>query len=68
MAPVIVFIMKTISGRLRVASRNSQRAMGDITQVIEESVTAHKVVKLLADSNMNATALAARLTGCAVTP
>ena len=46
MAPVIVFIMKTISGRLRVASRNSQRAMGDITQVIEESVTAHKVVKL----------------------
>lgn len=46
MAPVIIFIMKTISGRLRVASRNSQRAMGDITQVIEESVTAHKVVKL----------------------
>ncbi|MFZ1810104.1 MAG: lipid A export permease/ATP-binding protein MsbA, partial [Candidatus Nitrotoga sp.] len=46
MAPVIVFIMKTISGRLRIASRNSQRAMGDITQVIEESVTAHKVVKL----------------------
>ncbi|MFZ1547176.1 MAG: lipid A export permease/ATP-binding protein MsbA [Candidatus Nitrotoga sp.] len=46
MAPVIVFIIKTISGRLRVASRNSQRAMGDITQVIEESVTAHKVVKL----------------------
>ncbi|BBJ23803.1 lipid A export permease/ATP-binding protein MsbA [Candidatus Nitrotoga sp. AM1P] len=46
MAPVIIFIMKTISGRLRVASRNSQRAMGDITQVIEETVTAHKVVKL----------------------
>lgn len=46
MAPVIVFIMRTVSRRLREASRNSQRAMGDITQVIEESVSAHKVVKL----------------------
>jgi subfamily B ATP-binding cassette protein MsbA len=31
---------------LRESSRESQRAMGSITQVIEESVTAHKVVKL----------------------
>ena len=46
MAPVIAFIMRTISKRLRNASRDSQQAMGDITQVIEESVTAHKVVKL----------------------
>jgi subfamily B ATP-binding cassette protein MsbA len=46
MAPVIAFIIRTISRRLRTASRDSQRAMGDITQVIEESVTAHKVVKL----------------------
>jgi len=29
-----------------MTSRDSQNAMGDITQVIEESVTAHKVVKL----------------------
>jgi subfamily B ATP-binding cassette protein MsbA len=46
MVPVIAFILKIINGRLRDASRNSQRAMGDITQVIEESVAAHKVVKL----------------------
>lgn len=46
MVPVITFILKIINGRLRDASRNSQRAMGDITQVIEESVAAHKVVKL----------------------
>jgi len=46
MAPVIAYIIRTISRRLRTASRESQRAMGDITQVIEESVTAHKVVKL----------------------
>jgi len=46
MAPVIAYIIRTISHKLRHASRESQQAMGDITQVIEESVTAHKVVKL----------------------
>lgn len=46
MVPVIAIIIRTINSRLRNASRDSQRAMGDITQVIEESVTAHKVVKL----------------------
>jgi subfamily B ATP-binding cassette protein MsbA len=46
MLPIIAFILKIINARLRDASRNSQRAMGEITQVIEESVAAHKVVKL----------------------
>jgi subfamily B ATP-binding cassette protein MsbA len=46
MAPVIAYIIRTISKRMRTGARDSQRAMGDITQVIEESVTAHKVVKL----------------------
>ena len=46
MFPIISVILKIINGRLRDASRDSQRAMGDITQVIEESVAAHKVVKL----------------------
>lgn len=46
MAPVIAFIISTINRRLRNASRDTQRAMGDITQVIEESITGHKVVKL----------------------
>lgn len=45
-APVIVLIIQAISGRLRASSRASQQAMGDITQVIEESVAANKVVKL----------------------
>ena len=45
-APVIVLIVKIISKRLRISSRGAQQAMGDITQVIEESVAAHKVVKL----------------------
>ncbi|MFZ2162822.1 MAG: lipid A export permease/ATP-binding protein MsbA [Sideroxyarcus sp.] len=46
MLPIIAVILKFINARLRNASRDSQRAMGDITQVIEESVAAHKVVKL----------------------
>ncbi len=46
MLPIIAIILKVINGRMRNASRDSQRAMGDITQVIEESVAAHKVVKL----------------------
>src|SRR5574340_1640862 len=46
MAPVIAFIIRTLSKRMRISSRDSQQAMGDITQVIEESVSAHKVVKL----------------------
>ena len=46
MLPVIAMVLKFINSRLRNASRETQRAMGDITQVIEESVAAHKVVKL----------------------
>jgi subfamily B ATP-binding cassette protein MsbA len=46
MVPIIAIILKVLNVRLRVASRDAQRAMGDITQVIEESVSAHKVVKL----------------------
>jgi len=46
MVPVIALIIRALNHRLRSSSRDSQRAMGDITQVIEESVTAHKVVKL----------------------
>lgn len=46
MAPVIAFLISTINGRMRNASRDSQHAMGDMTQVIEESINAHKVVKL----------------------
>jgi subfamily B ATP-binding cassette protein MsbA len=44
--PVVAVVIRTINKSLRKSSRESQRAMGSITQVIEESVTAHKVVKL----------------------
>jgi subfamily B ATP-binding cassette protein MsbA len=44
--PVVALVMTTINRRLRSSSRDEQRAMGEITQVIQESVQAHKVVKL----------------------
>jgi len=46
MFPIIMIILRVINARLRTSSRDAQRAMGDFTQVIEESITAHKVVKL----------------------
>ena len=46
MAPVISVIITALSRRMRNNSRDTQEAMGGITQVIEESISAHKVVKL----------------------
>ncbi len=46
MAPLIVGVVRLISVRLRNSSRAVQRAMGDVTQVLQESIEGHKVVKL----------------------
>ncbi len=46
MAPVIALVISIIGKRMRTNSRDTQDAMGSITQVIEESISAHKVVKL----------------------
>ena len=46
MGPIIVGVVRLISMRLRFTSRETQRAMGDITQVLGEAVDGHKVVKL----------------------
>jgi subfamily B ATP-binding cassette protein MsbA len=45
-APVIVGIVQVFSIRLRRSSREVQDAMGHITQVIDEAIGGHKVVKL----------------------
>jgi subfamily B ATP-binding cassette protein MsbA len=46
MAPLIVGVVHVISRRLRRASRETQRAMGEMTQVLQETIEGHKVVKL----------------------
>jgi subfamily B ATP-binding cassette protein MsbA len=39
-------VVRKLSVRLRRSSRDAQQAMGDITQVLEEAIDGHKVVKL----------------------
>ena len=46
MAPLIVMVVRTLSVRLRASSHEVQQGMGHITQVIDETIGAHKVVKL----------------------
>ena len=46
MAPVIVLVVRVISVRLRNSSRAVQTQMGDLTQVVQEAIEGHRVVKL----------------------
>jgi subfamily B ATP-binding cassette protein MsbA len=46
MTPAIILVVRTISKRLRSSSRDVQRSMGDVTQVLQEAIEGHKVVKL----------------------
>ncbi|MFH0933993.1 MAG: lipid A export permease/ATP-binding protein MsbA [Pseudomonadota bacterium] len=45
-APLVAISVRLFSRRLRQTSRNSQQAMGNITHVLEETLEAHKVVKI----------------------
>jgi len=44
--PVIAVVIRSFSNRLRQVSREAQRAMGDITHVLDEAIGCHKVVKV----------------------
>jgi subfamily B ATP-binding cassette protein MsbA len=44
--PVSAWVFRTASKRLRHTSREMQKNVGDITHVLEESVGAHKLVKV----------------------
>ena len=46
LTPLIVVVVKLIGVRLRRSSRDVQRSMGDVTQVLQEAIEGHKVVKL----------------------
>ncbi len=45
-APPTAWVIRTISRRLRRLSRSLQHSMGDLTNVIQEAVVGHKVVKI----------------------
>ena len=46
MTPLIVGVVRLVSVRLRNSSRGIQQVMGDVTQVLQETIDGHKVVKL----------------------
>ncbi|HEV3484856.1 MAG TPA: ABC transporter transmembrane domain-containing protein, partial [Vicinamibacterales bacterium] len=46
MAPVVLVIVRLVSTRLRRSSRDVQRSMGEVTQVLQEAIEGHRVVKL----------------------
>ncbi len=45
-APLLAWVVKQFSVRMRRVSRGSQRAMGGITQVIEEAIEGNRVVRI----------------------
>lgn len=45
-APLTLWIVRVASKRLRGLSRKAQRNIGDLTQVVDEAVGGHRVVKL----------------------
>ena len=46
MVPLTLWIVRIASTRLRGLSRKAQRNIGDLTQVVDEAVGGHRVVKL----------------------
>ena len=53
--PLIVQIVRLASARLRAASRAAQRAMGDMTQIIEEAIDGQREVKLFGGQDYEST-------------
>ena len=53
-APLLAWLVRKFSVRMRQVSRNSQRAMGSITQVIEESIEGNRVIKMFGGKDYEA--------------
>ena len=53
-APPIAVVMRVIGRRLRRISRSAQHAMGDLVHVLQESIEAHKVVKVFGGQDYEA--------------
>lgn len=53
-APAIAVVIKLTSKRLRVMSTESMRAMGNVTHVLEESISCQRVVKVFGGQSYEA--------------
>ena len=45
-APAMAYVVKLTARRLRAMSRETQRSMGELTHVLEETIECHKVIKV----------------------
>ena len=54
MVPPIAVVVRYFNVRLRNMSRKTQEAMGDITQVLQETIECNKVVKIFGGQNYEA--------------
>ena len=52
--PLVALMVRLFSGRLRRMSREGQRAMGDLTHVLQETIENQKVVKLFGGQDYEA--------------
>ena len=52
--PLVVLVVRGFGNRLRAMSRGAQEAMGEISQVLEESIDCHKVVKVFGGQDYEA--------------
>ena len=53
-APLLAWLVRKFSVRMRQVSRGTQRAMGGITQVLDESIEGHRVVKVFGGQDYEA--------------
>lgn len=53
-APIVTLVVKAFSQRIRTMSRENQRSIGDITQVLEETISCNKVVKIFGGQDYEA--------------
>jgi subfamily B ATP-binding cassette protein MsbA len=53
-APLVALLVRALSGRLRRMARASQRSMGDLVHVLEETIECHRVVKVFGGQDYEA--------------
>ena len=52
--PLVMLAVRAFSQRLRTMARGAQRAMGELAHVLEETIVAHKVVKIFGGQDYEA--------------
>ena len=51
LAPLVGFFLKIMSIKFRAVSRDIQKSMGTITNIVEESIIGHRIIKIFGGKN-----------------